>query len=233
MSARRRGPAQPATARPVIVGGDLIRRRRRTARSRSSGATAWASPRCSRRCWATCGRPPAPSALGRVAITTGCPDRTAWPDGIAYGPQEQSLFAELSVEENLLGRRRAGSTRTGAVTVLAFFPVLGTGCGSGPAPCAAASRRCWRSRGARDATGLIAARRDHRRARAAVPVVDNVAHGAARAVRRHGLLLVEQNIDLDPPLADRVAVLKLGPIVFEREATAPGLREELTEQLAP
>ena len=34
-------------------------------------------------------------------------------------------------------------------------------------------------------------------------------------------------------VADRVAVLKLGPIVFECEAAAAGLRDELVHQLAP
>jgi ABC-type branched-subunit amino acid transport system ATPase component len=45
--------------------------------------------------------------------------------------------------------------------------------------------------------------------------------------------MVEQNLDLSLRVADRVAVLKLGSIVFECESTEPGLRERLTEQLAP
>ena len=45
--------------------------------------------------------------------------------------------------------------------------------------------------------------------------------------------MVEQNLDLSLRLADRVAVLKLGRIVFEREASAAGLRDELLHQLAP
>jgi branched-chain amino acid transport system ATP-binding protein len=47
------------------------------------------------------------------------------------------------------------------------------------------------------------------------------------------ILMVEQNLDLSMRIADRIGVLKLGRIIFERESEAPGLREELLQQLAP
>jgi ABC-type branched-subunit amino acid transport system ATPase component len=47
------------------------------------------------------------------------------------------------------------------------------------------------------------------------------------------ILMVEQNLDLSLRIADRIAVLKLGKVVFEREASDGGLRHELVEQLAP
>ena len=47
------------------------------------------------------------------------------------------------------------------------------------------------------------------------------------------ILMVEQNLDLSLRVADRIAVLKLGRIVYERDASEPGLRDELTLQLAP
>jgi len=59
---------------------------------------------------------------------------------------------------------------------------------------------------------------------------------ALRGLReRHGctILMVEQNLDLRLEVADRVAVLKLGNLIFEREVGATGLRDELVVQLAP
>jgi branched-chain amino acid transport system ATP-binding protein len=47
------------------------------------------------------------------------------------------------------------------------------------------------------------------------------------------ILMVEQNLDLSLRVADRIAVLKLGSIVFERGSDEPGLRDELMVQLAP
>ena len=47
------------------------------------------------------------------------------------------------------------------------------------------------------------------------------------------LLMVEQNLDLSLRVADRVAVLKLGNLIFEKDAAEPGLRDELVTQLAP
>ena len=45
--------------------------------------------------------------------------------------------------------------------------------------------------------------------------------------------MVEQNLDLSLEVADRVAVLKLGSLIFEKDAGEPGLRDELVTQLAP
>jgi branched-chain amino acid transport system ATP-binding protein len=66
-------------------------------------------------------------------------------------------------------------------------------------------------------------------------VVSTVGETLAGLRERFGctILMVEQNLDLSLRVADRVAVLKLGSIVFERDAAAEGLRDELTEQLAP
>ena len=45
--------------------------------------------------------------------------------------------------------------------------------------------------------------------------------------------MVEQNLDLSLGVADRVAVLKLGEVIFQKEVGEPGLRDELVTQLAP
>ena len=68
------------------------------------------------------------------------------------------------------------------------------------------------------------------------PAVISMVGVALRSIReRHGctILMVEQNLDLSLDVADRVAVLKLGNLIFERDAAEAGLREELVTQLAP
>ncbi len=61
----------------------------------------------------------------------------------------------------------------------------------------------------------------------------NQALAAERTQRRTTILMVEQNLDLALALADRVAVMKLGQIVFEAPARAAGIRSQLETQLAP
>jgi branched-chain amino acid transport system ATP-binding protein len=68
------------------------------------------------------------------------------------------------------------------------------------------------------------------------PAVISMVGVALRGIReRHGctILMVEQNLDLSLEVADRVAVLKLGNLIFEKDAAERGLRDELVSQLAP
>jgi branched-chain amino acid transport system ATP-binding protein len=154
--------------------------------------------------------------------------------GVAYTPQEQSLFGELSVDENLsIGRsgRCPGNLRD---EILEAFPVL---------------RERLRQR-AGTLSGGEQKMLTLAKALAMQPkllLLDEISDGLGPAVvsvvgetlavlrERFGctILMVEQNLDLSLRVADRIAVLKLGSIVFERDADDEGLREELTEQLAP
>ena len=68
------------------------------------------------------------------------------------------------------------------------------------------------------------------------PAVVSAVGTALRALReRRGttILMVEQNLDLSLGVADRVAVLKLGNVIFERPTGEAGLHDELVVQLAP
>jgi len=175
---------------------------------------------------------------GSVAIHGG--DVTGWPTyritrlGVAYAPQEHSLFGDLSIEDNLnvgKGRRCPRHVRD---EVFGYFPVLGK----------RLRQRAGTLSGGEQKMLTLA------KALVAMPdllILDEISDGlgpavismvgvALRGIReRHGctILMVEQNLDLSLEVADRVAVLKLGNLIFEKDAAERGLRDELVSQLAP
>ena len=154
--------------------------------------------------------------------------------GVAYTPQEKSLFGELSVGENLEIGTSKRSSRELRAEVLSYFPVLQE---------RLRQRAGTLSGGEQKMLTLAKALTTQ----PDVLLLDEISDGLGPAVitavgnvltelrERLGctILMVEQNLDLSLRLADRVAVLKLGRIVFEREASAAGLRDELLHQLAP
>ena len=154
--------------------------------------------------------------------------------GVAYTPQEKSLFGELSVGENLEIGTSKRSSRELRAEVLSYFPVLQE---------RLRQRAGTLSGGEQKMLTLAKALTTQ----PDVLLLDEISDGLGPAVvtavgnvltqlrERFGctILMVEQNLDLSLRLADRVAVLKLGRIVFEREASAAGLRDELLHQLAP
>ena len=159
---------------------------------------------------------------------------TAWPThriarrGVAYTPQEQSLFGDLSVDENLTvgkGRKCPPEVRE---EVLGYFPVLGQ----------RLRQRAGTLSGGEQKMLTLA------KAIVTMPdvlVLDEISDGLGPAVvsavgvalkglrERHGctILMVEQNLDLSLGVADRIAVLKLGKVIFEKPTAEPGLRDEL------
>jgi branched-chain amino acid transport system ATP-binding protein len=165
---------------------------------------------------------------------------TGWPTyritrlGVAYAPQEHSLFGDLSIEDNLnvgKGRRCPPHVRD---EVFEYFPVLGK----------RLRQRAGTLSGGEQKMLTLA------KALVAMPdllILDEISDGlgpavismvgvALRGIReRHGctILMVEQNLDLSLEVADRVAVLKLGNLIFEKDAAEAGLRDELVTQLAP
>lgn len=154
--------------------------------------------------------------------------------GVAYTPQEQSLFGELSVEENLSIGRSGGCPADLRDEILEAFPVLrerlrqraGTLSGGEQKMLTLAKALAMRPQ-------LLLL--DEISDGLGPAVVTTVGETLVRMRERFGctILMVEQNLDLSLRVADRVAVLKLGSIVFERDAADEGLRGELTEQLAP
>jgi urea transport system ATP-binding protein len=176
----------------------------------------------------------------RGSVTVAGQNVTGWPTyritrlGVAYAAQEQSLFGDLSVDENLTvgkGRRCPAALRE---EVLEYFPVLGK----------RLRQRAGTLSGGEQKMLTLA------KALVSEPdilVLDEISDGLGPAVvssvgtalrslrERHGctILMVEQNLDLSLEVADRIAVLKLGSLIFEKDAEEPGLRDELVTQLAP
>jgi branched-chain amino acid transport system ATP-binding protein len=166
-------------------------------------------------------------------------DISRWPTfriirrGVAYGPQEQAIVPNLSVADNLASgtvTRRFSAARRGEV--LDYFPLLG--------------------RRLRQAAGTLSGGEQKMlilaRALLAEPqllILDEISAGLQPSIcttvvdalrgeraRRHlTLLMVEQNLDVVLRVTDRVAVMKLGAIVWEGPAREDS-RERLTRELS-
>jgi len=167
-------------------------------------------------------------------------DATGWTTarivrrGIGYGPQEEAIFSELSVGENLAANVRQRSSPQRMGEVLGYFPILGQ----------RLRQRAGTLSGGEQKMLVLA------RVLLAEPkliVLDEISAGlqpavlervrqalaSERAERRTTILMVEQNLDLALSLADRVAVMKLGQILFEAPVSTAGIRALLETQLAP
>lgn len=160
-----------------------------------------------------------PARSGRIRIleqdSTGTPPHRLAVRGVAYSPQDQAIFQDLTVEENLrLGLPHGVRFASGLQRVAAFFPVL-------------AQRR--RQRAGTLSGGeqkmLIMARALLARPR--LLLIDEITEGLqpsvilqlAEVLRTErqsegaAILLVEQNVRFALSLADRYAVLARGEIV--------------------
>ncbi len=172
------------------------------------------------------------------AVRIGKDDVMGWPtfriirQGIAYAPQEEALFGDLTVEENLqssiLGKTRSAARWN---EVLESFPRLGE----------RLQQRAGTLSGGEQKMLLLA------RALLAEPkllVLDEISGGLQPAMVQHvcdvlrhereqrgtTILMVEQNLDLSLAVADRIGLLKLGQLVMQCAATEderPHLMDEL------
>lgn len=175
------------------------------------------------------------------SVTLDGDDIVGWPTarivrrGIGYGPQEDAIFGELSVAENLAAnvmRQRAAASRM--TEVLNYFPVLGR----------RLRQRAGTLSGGEQKMLVLA------RVLLAEPkfiILDEISAGlqpamlatvrgalaAERQRRGTTILMVEQNLDLALTFADRVAVMKLGQIQFEAPVGTAGIRGTLEAHLAP
>lgn len=177
-----------------------------------------------------------PARQGRIRVlgedVTGIAPYRLSARAVAYSPQDQAIFQDLTVEENLrLGLRRRAAFASGLERVAQFFPVL-------------ANRRSQRAgtlSGGEQKMLIIA------RALMADPklmLVDEITEGlqpsviarlgnVLRTQRDAGtaILLIEQNIAFALGLADRYAVLARGEIV-DAGAVQPGADSRIADHLA-
>ncbi len=151
---------------------------------------------------------------------------------VSYSPQDQAIFGELTVEENLrLGLRQRTLFAAGLERVAAFFPVL-------------AQRRAQKAGtlSGGEQKMLIMARA--LMAKPSLMLVDEITEGlqpsviarladVLRAQRDAGtaILLIEQNIAFALAVADRYAVLARGEIVAAG-AAEPGADVRIADHLA-
>jgi urea transport system ATP-binding protein len=180
-----------------------------------------------------------PGTTGMVQI--GGQDTSGWPThrivrlGIGYAPQEENLFSELTVGDNLdFGRTRGNEADAVREEVLSHFPVLSTRLNQHAGTLSGGEQKM-----------LVLART--LMLRPSLVILDEISDGLQPAMvsrvqgllmdirQRHGvtIIMVEQNLDLALAVANRVAVMKRGNLVRETAADSPTAHQELVQELAP
>lgn len=164
----------------------------------------------------------------------GLPPHKVARRSIAYTPQEQALFQDLTVEENLrLGLRDANVFDEGVRRIGQFFPVL---------PTRMKQRAGTLSGG--EQKMLLVSRALMSRPR--LMLVDEISEGlqpsvverlagvlrAERDDSQVSILLIEQNVKFALSVADRYAVLKMGEVVDRGDSATPGIERRITDQLS-
>jgi ABC-type branched-subunit amino acid transport system ATPase component len=179
-----------------------------------------------------------PARTGRIRIagteTTGLAPHRVARRSIAYTPQEQALFQDLTVADNLkLVLPDARRVTAGLERIAAWFPVLRK----------RLHQRAGTLSGGEQKMLLVA------RALLTEPqlmLVDEITEGlqptmvaavaeALRSERQRGtvaILLVEQNVPFASAIADRFAVLKRGEIVSRGNVADANSRATIEEHLS-
>jgi ABC-type branched-subunit amino acid transport system ATPase component len=165
---------------------------------------------------------------------TGQPPHRIARRAIAYTPQEQALFQDLSVEENLqLAVRNESRLRAGLRRMGEIFPFIPQ----------RLKQRAGTLSGGEQKMLLIA------RALMSAPrlvLVDEITEGlqpsvvqklaavlkAEREQAGTAMLLIEQHVTFALEVADRYAVLKLGEIVDRGSAVDAGAEQRITAHLS-
>jgi len=167
-------------------------------------------------------------------------DVTGWPPhrvarkAIAYTPQEQALFQDLTVEDNLrLGLRDDGQFNDGLRRIGQVFSFL---------PERLKQRAGTLSGG--EQKMLLVARALMSRPR--LMLIDEISEGLQPSVIERlsavlrgerdasgtSILIIEQNVKFAMSVADRYAVLKLGEISDRGRAGDSGVEAKITDQLS-
>ena len=179
-----------------------------------------------------------PARTGRIRVagadTTGLPPHRVARRSIAYTPQEQALFQDLTVADNLrLVLPGAKRVEAGLARIASWFPILQE----------RLHQRAGTLSGGEQKMLLVA------RALLAEPklmLVDEITEGLQPTMvaavahvlseeRRRGsvaILLVEQNVRFAHSVADQFAVLKRGEIVLRGSFSDPDASANIEEHLS-
>lgn len=179
-----------------------------------------------------------PARRGQISIfskpTTGQPPHHLAGRAVAYSPQEQAIFQELTVEENLkLGLPRGARLAPELKRVAAFFPFL-----------AERHRQLAGTLSGGEQKMLIMARALI--ARPKLMLIDEITEGLqpsvilrlADVLRQEksangtAVLLIEQNVSFALSIADRYAVLSRGEVVDQGGAQEQGADTSIADHLS-
>lgn len=179
-----------------------------------------------------------PLHAGSVGIfgadTTGLPPYEVARRDIAYTPQEQALFQDLTVEDNLrLGLRDDKWFDSGLKRIGQFFPVLPT----------RLKQRAGTLSGGEQKMLLVARAL---MSRPKLMLIDEISEGlqpsvierlagvlrAERDESKVSILIIEQNVKFALSVADRYAVLKLGEIVDRGDIGGADVERRITDHLS-
>ncbi|MEX0699696.1 MAG: ABC transporter ATP-binding protein [Acidimicrobiia bacterium] len=154
--------------------------------------------------------------------------------GIGYGPQEAALFSDLSVADNLrIGGLKNKQFQETSKRILASFPVLEERLHQRSGTLSGGEQKMLNL-----ARALVCEPRllilDEISEGLQPSMVDTVKDVLAEERNRRdmSLLMVEQNVDFALELADQVAVLQVGQVLFQEPAKEPGLRDRVVASFA-
>jgi ABC-type branched-subunit amino acid transport system ATPase component len=165
---------------------------------------------------------------------TGLPPHKVARRDIAYTPQEQALFQDLTVEDNLrLGMRDDTLFDAGLKRIVQLFPVLPT----------RLKQRAGTLSGGEQKMLLVARAL---MSRPKLMLIDEISEGlqpsvierlagvlrAERDESKVSILIIEQNVKFALSVADRYAVLKLGEIVDRGDIGGADVERRITDQLS-
>ncbi len=153
--------------------------------------------------------------------------------GVGYVPQEQGVFAGLTVRENLLLGLRAGPKKSGAKIEEAFelFPKLSARVAQQAGTMSGGERKMLAI-----ARAMLARPRllimDEPTEGVWVGVVDEILGAMRTFAKDHAILLVEQHLGFALDLADSVVLLDRGNVVVSGPCESID-RDQLAKRLAP
>jgi branched-chain amino acid transport system ATP-binding protein len=178
-----------------------------------------------------------PRQAGRVALAgdplpEGQPHRVA-ARGMAYAPQEQAVFQDLSVEQNLrIAVPDRGRFRDGLERIVAYFPFIAQRLAQKAGTLSGGEQKMLilgRALMARPRLLLV----DEITEGLQPSVIERIA-GVLQAERRAGeiaMLIVEQNVGFALKTANRFAVLERGELVVQGRTDAPDASRQILHEL--